>query len=286
MMPLYRSKLDSPLEANPTKYRGGGLSPLDANPIKYRSREHSPALIAEWTPPPGLWAWFKHNEGSGIPIIDYSPNAANGTLVSDGSGGPIPTAAELNYFWNTNPGFGTGNPNTNFDCRTLRIVPPANTTYASILAFIKPMGDGAFNPQQCVQLGEGGGHFIQVGYRFASPHYWIIGLPAGSYQATVEAAVFGTWYCVYAFSQVNTTNTGIYVRKSGDSGWTLARGGDSSGNIGVTQNGVYMFGGTNNSVYVIGGDALYFASLYSLGIIGLAQATSVYNGLRSRYGMS
>lgn len=42
MMPQYRSKCDSPLDANPIKYRGGGLSPLDANPTKYRSRTHSP----------------------------------------------------------------------------------------------------------------------------------------------------------------------------------------------------------------------------------------------------
>lgn len=41
-MPKYRSKLDSSLEANPTKYRSDIVSPLDANPTKYRSYAHSP----------------------------------------------------------------------------------------------------------------------------------------------------------------------------------------------------------------------------------------------------
>lgn len=45
MMPIYRSKVHSPLEASPNKYRTDALSPLEASPTKYRSRESSPLVL-------------------------------------------------------------------------------------------------------------------------------------------------------------------------------------------------------------------------------------------------
>jgi hypothetical protein len=233
-------------------------------------------------PTTSMWAWFKHNEGSGTVIIDYSPVATNGALNQ--SGGAAPTGAQQNYFWNTNPGFGTES-SANQGAKTIRTAPPANTTYISLVAFVKPLGNGVFNSYQAVQLGEGGGHFLQIGWEGASaPHFWKFTLPTGTYTST-QAATYGTWYCIYAFSRRNTTNTGMYVRKSGDANWTLARSGDASGAVAVIQNGVYMFGGTNNPISMVGGDGLYYADLASTGIISLTDATNIYNSLKARYGM-
>ena len=283
MMPIYRSKLDSPLDANPTKYRGGGLSPLEANPIKYRSRENSPD--AAWAPPAGLWAWFKFNEGAGTAIIDYSPLATNG-LIEHYNGTPA-TVGDLAYLWNNLAGFGSDTYVYATATRMTRITVVRNTTYCSLVAFIRPAGIGAINAYTAIQLGvTGTANYLAVGWEdFSAPHYWCIGLPTATYFSTTLAATYGTWYCLYAYSQKNTINTGLYVRASGGA-WQLARSMDASGNVGNTQTTVRVFGQQNNPHTMSVGDVLYYADSVPTGIITLAQASDIYDNLKGRYGMS
>lgn len=73
-MPLYRSKCNSPLDANPTKYRGSGLSPLNADPTKYRSREHSPLNIGALT---YYYLWEMVKDGNDFYLCGYWNDGTN-----------------------------------------------------------------------------------------------------------------------------------------------------------------------------------------------------------------
>ena len=104
-MPLYRSRIHSPLEANPIKYRADNLSPLDANPIKYRSRGHSPLI---WSPPHvgDLVGWYKVDEGSGS-IVHNSANPVN---QPNQKWPDLTIQINPTGFWNTKPGYGSSFP--------------------------------------------------------------------------------------------------------------------------------------------------------------------------------
>ena len=102
IVPTYRSKVHSPLEASPNKYKTDVLSPLDANPIKYRSREHS-LLVWGALFDPFLIGWYKHNEGSGAVVHNYATNGSSG-------GGILPDLTVVNLtgnFWSYLSGFGS-----------------------------------------------------------------------------------------------------------------------------------------------------------------------------------
>jgi len=110
MMPTHRSKIHSPLEANPNKYRTDALSPLEASPNKYRSRENSPDLSP--TLSPYLIAWYKFDEGSGTVVYNRATDGSGGGgLLSN-----LTVVLQKNSFWTALSGFGssTGNGNPDF----------------------------------------------------------------------------------------------------------------------------------------------------------------------------
>jgi len=289
MMVLYRSKTVSPLEADPTKYRSGMLSVLEANPTKYRSQVVSTLLEATWAPSmASLWAWFKLNEGAGTPIIDYSLTAINGAVVNE-SFNP-PTQAQIDAFWNTLPGFGSGVFTSGTGPLVRRATAGRDTTYCSLVAFIRIRSDaGNLNPRKAVALGESStGNMIHVGWYhdvvFGVPHdYWTLSLNTGNYISVTEVT-FDAWYCVYAFAQRNSTNSGLSIRKSGDPDWTVIRSGDTVNNNSALEGTIYLCG--TGALNVSAGDALCYADSIPSGLISVTAATEIYNNLKSRYGMS
>jgi hypothetical protein len=243
------------------------------------------SVNAEFWGPPNptcLWAWLRHNEGSGTTIIDYSSVGVNGTLVA--WNGAAPSAAEQNYFWNTNVGFGTGG-GIGVSCRTVRTTAVRNTSFVSLVAFIKPMGGGFFDAVGFVQLGElGANNFLQVGWDQGAVHFWKFNYSNGQ-KTSASFATYGTWYCIYGYSQSGANNNALYIRTSGAGAWTNVLLNQGAASASVSQTGIFKFGTTNNPINGVGGDALYYACDNAGGIISLAQATDIYNQLKSRYGM-
>jgi hypothetical protein len=247
-------------------------------------------LSGGWAPPnfDALWAWFKHNEGSGTNIVDYSPVETDGTLVA------INDPLAIDYFWNTIPGFGTAGMGAHAEYQAYvgRTSPSRNSAYCSLVAFIKPWGNGQFNAYAAIQLGHTGLlNSLDVGWEGMvtlppTPHYWRLGAN-GQSAFSAEIAVYGTWYCVYAYSQAGVNNNGLYIRKSGDVDWTLA-----VQNIGITagagtdQTSVFAFGVVSDCTQVTEGDCLYYADPTSDGMITLVQATDIFDNLKARYGMT
>lgn len=233
-------------------------------------------------PTAGMWAWFKVNEGSGTTIIDYSPTAANGSVTT--SGGGVPSAQQRNFFWNTNPGFGTQDLNGLNHAKVLRNGPARNFEYISAIVFVKPLA------QDCstcgfgngfLQVGESGAiNFFIAGWRNASAPipYWTNGL----FYSTTLSPTFGTWYCVYIFSQRGTTNTGMYVTSGGAFQPALT---GTAAIVGAGNQNLIQTHNTNSLNSLVIGDILVWASLTSEGIISSSQATGVFNSLKSRYGM-
>lgn len=64
----------------------------------YRSKLHSP-LEATWSPPPDLLAWYKVNEGGGTTIYNYAPAGVN-KLPN------VNTVVQNSNFWSQSSGFG------------------------------------------------------------------------------------------------------------------------------------------------------------------------------------
>lgn len=266
------------------------LSPLEASPNKYRSREAS-SLVADWNPPPAsLYAWFKVNEGSGQTIIDYGPLATNGRLHVPGFSPPIPTS-NMNYFWNHFSGFGTseadmGAGGNQIGAAVYRGEPNFNTAYLSAVVFFRPMGTGFYGSHQAIQLGESAGvNLLLVGWEsVTSPHYLSFG-PA--YYNTAYELTYSTWYCVYVYSRGGANDNGLYVRKSGDGNWTLA--GQNMGTMPAAGTQALILLGNqalNYCTTMTIADSLFYAGATSTGIISLAQATDIFNNLKSRYGMT
>ena len=241
----------------------------------------------DFTPPnpSALWAWFKHDEGSGTTIIDYSAIDTDGALVNNSA--VTPSSAQQTYFWGTNAGYGTQTA-AGLGAMTLRASPAADPGYCSMVAFIKPLGYGMFDSTQAVQLGHTSNlNCLIVGWDGASsPHYWKFNYSAGQKTGALSVT-YGTWYCIYAYSQRGTNNNGLYYRVDGDADWTavLTNQGAATGDSG-TQSSVFMFGVSTNPTAMVGGDGLYYCSTASTGIITPAQATIIYNALKARYGMS
>lgn len=231
-----------------------------------------------------LWAYFKFDEGSGLTIQDYSPLAEDGALVTT-FGDPT------TKFWSVS-GFGhndSASPIT-WVARTATAV--RNCTYISFIGFIKPYGSAPWVDDELrgfVQLGEGGvANWMRIMANDDSPNQWCIrtgAMTATAYSSNSPTA--NTWYCIYAVSDASTAGgtVQLYTRVSGgefvlqvDTTNTYARTG--------TQSGVYAFGSNNGSAYATMGDVLYYAYNTSLGCITLAQANIIYDGLKSRYGMT
>ena len=174
-----------------------------------------PTPPVPWTPPnqAAFWAWFKYNEGLGTAIIDYSPTATNGQLFTNTNDPAI--EPNVSYFWGTNPGYGTETA-AGTGCRNRRQAPSRDSSYCSMVAFIKPLGYGKFDSTQAVQLGHTSAlNCLIVGWEGASsPHYWKFQYSAGEKTASL-AATYGTWYCIYAYSQKGVNNNGLYIKSSG-----------------------------------------------------------------------
>ena len=282
-MPLYRSKLDSPLAVNGAKYRDGGLSPLNADPTKYRSHEASTLLASTWTPPnfSAIWGWFKHNEGAGTTIIDYGPVAVNAWLETS-FGDPT------GKFWSV-PGFGH-NDNTGYYTWMLRTTAGArDTDYVSMVGFIKPINYGEFVFRGAMQLGEGGtANWLRIGWRDDTTRNWAVRSGnLSSVRYSTATFSFNTWYCLFAYasSEVGVQKIRLYVRSSGNP-FSLVIDEPYDYNIKGTQIGLYGFGSNNGNYIMDGGDMLYYASATSEGVISVSQADDIYDNLKARYGMS
>lgn len=272
MMPDYRSKIHSPLDANPIKYRGGGVSPLDANPTKYRSRIHSPwslsLALGDY-----LIGWYKFDEGSGATVINY---ATDGSLGD----GPLPNLTVIDNtenFWTFLPGFGY-----------------SEYTFSEN----PPIGYAFFDSSRCFETGEyclgmffnrvenwpeGAGFYLDINRDFQ-----IQITPSGMYSVwitkPVEAVSFGSilineWFFVF----VDNTDYPKIVDSDGHLHTfadTFFRVGFSFPHFAIGAN--YFEGGYKGGAGGAFGDSI----IYNGYALTQSEWASWYDQLRSRYGMA
>ena len=235
--------------------------------------------------PDCLWAWFRHNEGSGTTIIDYSPLATNGYLHT-GEGNPV------SKFWSV-PGFGH-NDYTAPTTWVYRNSSPRPVNYVSIVGFFRPRGydpnDLSFNG--CAQLGEGGSaNWLRIGWSNSSTNRWKLssGNIFGSIN-TSQPVSLNTWAFVYAHGTPSSlsgrSRIEMWIRFSGGSLTNIYS--TSSLNYSYTgyQGRVFAFGSNNYSYNMDGGDIFYYACNNTGAILSIDQINSIYDAFKSRYGMN
>ena len=228
----------------------------------------------------GLWGWFKHNEGAGAIIIDYSPIAVNGTLNGSAA-----------IFWSV-AGFGHNAPGGT-NSYVSRATTATSSKYNSMCGFIKPLG-ATTEPWDLASAaqwnGEGGAttNFLKYGWEIAAPNRWAItsgNAPSVYYALT--SPTFNTWYFILARSGYSGVNafTQLYVRASGGSLTQVINQANANAYT-SNQTSIFSFDANSNPYNMNGGDMMYWMGSDAASFISVAEANYIYNNLKSRYGMS
>ena len=247
-------------------------------------------LLLPWILP---WAWFRFDERTGYLVTDYGPLNLPGYIDGAIFYPPPPSEAQMDSFWNTNPGFGHNgtHPVTYGFSRYTGILGYSGEArpgkYSSVLAFIRPLAPSG--GVSALQIGETAAlPGFAIGWSSVVPYYWVLnGFDIFGEGLATESPTFGKWYCVYAYQSKNMGTAELYIRESGNPFRKIISLICTPGNTSGLIHGLLAFGGTTSTCVMDGGDFLYYADeTAGSGVIDLVYANYLYSLLKSRYGMN
>lgn len=221
-----------------------------------------------------MWAWFKHDEGAGTIIKDYSPNYTNGTLTGS-----------TTKFWSV-PGFGHSDTSSPYTY-TSRSKGPWPVLYNSTLVFVRPINTTTTNSWcRCFLIGQGGSaNWVHFGWKKAEAKWAILTSYNDPVVYSVATFTVNNWYCLFVQSAYGATGyVKMYVRASGGAFTQVFDLGNGSVGTG-DQNMIYLFDysyGSNCDM----GEIMVWAAANPTGVIPLDMANAIYDTYKGRHGMT